>query len=130
MMSAVHHQPVSMISPLVAHEGELVVLAGRQYVLPPMTLQIRKADIATRAALEKGYTETGEQELMAGVLLQTLQRNYPELTADELGQATYAELVEAYAVLKEQEARLVAEVGKRLAQRAMAGVMPPDQAGA
>lgn len=106
---------------LVEHEGAVILLGDRQYVLPPMTLRIRKMDIATRKALQEGYTEASEQDLMVSVLVETLRRNYPGLMAADIEDvASYDQIVEAYATLKEQEARLVAEVGKRLTARAMA----------
>lgn len=105
---------------LVAHEGVQIVMAGRQFILPPMTLLTRKKDIATRKALGNGYDELSEQDLVLQVVLETLQRNYPALTLQEIeGKAEYAELIEAYATLKEQEARLVADLGKRVAQAAL-----------
>lgn len=101
---------------LVEHEGVVVTLGKRQYVLPPMTIKTRRMEIATRKALEQAYNEASEQDLMVAVLHETLKRNYPSMLIDVVESATYDQIVEAYALMKEEEARLVTEVGKRLAQ--------------
>lgn len=101
---------------LVEHEGVVITLGKRQYVLPPMTIKTRRMEIATRKALEQAYNEASEQDLMVSVLFETLKRNYPTLDVNVVESATYDQIVEAYALMKEEEARLVTEVGKRVAQ--------------
>lgn len=110
-------------SRLVAHEGVQIKLGSTSYVLPPMTLAVRKKDIATRRAMGEGYDELTEQELLLGVVFETLKRNYPHLTVADLeDQADYPQLLEAYAQMKEQEASLMADLGKRLAVAAVGPV--------
>ncbi len=105
---------------LVAHQGPVIVLGGKQYVLPPMTLKVRRLDTESRRAIASGYDELKEQDLLVQVISLTLQRNYPELKLSDLeDQVEYLELLEAYATLKEQEQTLLADMGKRLAAAAM-----------
>lgn len=105
---------------LVAHQGPLIVLGGKQYVLPPMTLKIRRLDSESRRAMASGYDELKEQDLLVQVITLTLQRNYPQLQLTDLeDQVEYLELLEAYATLKEQEQLLLADMGKRVAAAAM-----------
>jgi len=107
-------------SKLVAHEGVQIQLGSTTYVLPPMTLATRKKDIATRRAMAEGYDELSEQDLLLDVVCETLARNYPQITRMDLQeQADYPQLLEAYARLKEQEASLMAALGKRLAAAAV-----------
>jgi hypothetical protein len=112
-------------SKLVAHGGVQIELGGRTYVLPPMSLATRKKDIATRKAMADGYDELMEQDLLLEVISETLRRNYPDITIQLLESSTdFAELVEAYARLKEQEARLMADLGKRVAAAALGQAAP------
>lgn len=113
----------STINRTVMHEGVLVLLGGREYVLPPMTLATRRRDIATRAAIEQGYEEAQEQDLLVEVLHECLRRNYPQLTREQMEEgATFPELLEAYGQLKDLEARLIADLGKRRLAAAVAVV--------
>lgn len=105
---------------LVEHEGVVVTLGKRQYVLPPMSLKVRKQEIATRKSFAV-FSPGEEQALMLQIVVQTLQRNYPHLKAEDIEeQASIAQLTEAYAALTEQEQRLLEEVGKRIADRGAA----------
>lgn len=110
---------------LVAHEGVQITLGGRTFVLPPMTLAMRKKEMATRRTLGENYDDLAEQELLLEVMVETLKRNYPALTKEELEPVVdFPELIEAYARLKEQEARLMADLGKRVAAAALAAAAP------
>ncbi len=112
-------------SRLVAHEGVQITLGGKQFVLPPMSLVTRKKDISTRKAMADGYDELMEQDLLLEVIVETLQRNYPDVTTAAIEPLTdFAELVEAYARLKEQEARLMADLGKRVAAATLGQAAP------
>lgn len=110
----------SDVPQLVAHSGRVIVLGGKQYVLPPMTLKIRRLDSESRRAMASGYDELKEQDLLVQVISLTLQRNYPDLKLSDLEeQVEYLELLEAYATLKEQEQLLLADMGKRVAAAAL-----------
>lgn len=115
---------------LVEHEGVVITLGKRQYVLPPMSLKVRKQEISTRKSF--GVFSPGEEQaLMLQVVVQTLQRNYPHLTADVIEEeASIVQLTEAYAALAEQEQRLLEEVGKRIADRGAAMVAAAQAANA
>jgi len=119
-MSTMNEANISGVPQLVAHQGPLIVLAGKKYVLPPMTLKIRRLDSESRRAMASGYDELKEQDLLVQVITLTLQRNYPDLKLSELeDEVEYLELLEAYATLKEQEQLLLADMGKRVAAAAM-----------
>lgn len=104
----------------VAHSGPIVMLGGRKFVVPPMTLKVRRLDSESRKAMAAGYDELTEQDLLLQVVGETLKRNYPELDLKALeNEIEYAELLETYATIKEQEAKHLAEMGKRLAAAAL-----------
>lgn len=64
--------------------GVDVVLGGRTFVLPPMSLGIVEKFQARIDTFLKG-TETNAIGLMIDVMHACLRRNYPELTRDEVG---------------------------------------------
>ena len=105
-----------MTTALPTHAGLVVLLGAREFILPPMNLKTRKADDAGRKAIEAGSRDMTEESIVEHVVLATLQRNYPTLTADELQDlASYEQLLDAYITLKEEEARRMADLGKRVA---------------
>ena len=102
-------------SSLPRHKGPIVILGDREFVLPPMNMLTRKKDEAGRMAMASGSTQISEEVLLTEVVLETLQRNYPDLTAEVLqGLASFEELVEVYVILKETEAKRMGELGKRM----------------
>lgn len=111
---------------LPRHNGPLINLGGREFVLPPMSLLIRKQDANGRMAIAGGSTELDEEAVVTGVMLATLQRNYPDLTLQELESlASFPELLDAYLTLKEEEAKLMFELGKRAATGPLPGPVAP-----
>lgn len=116
---------------LPKHKGTVVTLGSRDFVLPPMAIATRKKDEASRQAMLQGASDLAEDAVLTMVVLETLQRNYPDLTVDTLeALASFEELLEVYIVLKEEEARRMVDLGKRmgaLQQLALAqGVSTPS----
>ena len=117
---------------LPAHAGPLVTFgtseAPKQFVLPPMSIKIRKMEASARQALQEGATDIDEESVMFQVVLLTLQRSYPTLTLEQLEEmASPAQVTDAFLTLREEEARLMYALGERAATGLLAPVAQQPQ---
>ena len=108
---------------LPRHPGPVVKLGATEFVLPPMSMKIRRMDETSRQAIASGAQQLDEETVVTQVVLLTLQRNYPDLTVERIEDlASYDELLEVYLTLKEEEARRMAALGERVATGQLAPV--------
>lgn len=110
------------------YPGTPVTIAGVSYVMPAMLLSTRNKIKAAQQALVAGAQGYDEDSLVVEVLTETLVRNYPGLTAEKLTDgATFAEdLMPAYLTLQLEEARRLAELGKRMQAQMLALSLSPS----
>lgn len=64
--------------------GKTITLSGREFVAPPVNWATFKQFKVEFAQIQQG-TWTPDFDVMGTIILQALQRNYPELTEAELG---------------------------------------------
>lgn len=64
--------------------GKTITLSGREFVAPPVNWATFKQFKAEFAEIQKGVW-VPDFDVMGTIILQALQRNYPELTEAELG---------------------------------------------
>ena len=68
-------------------EGTKINLGGREFIAPPLPLKVFRVHPEWFAMLAKidGLPTPESVEVMTKIVLAALNRNYPELTEDDLG---------------------------------------------
>lgn len=95
--------------------GPVITLGDRQFVLPPMNLATHQKLEAARISAAGG-APISDGEVAETVVLETLQRNYPDLSVEQLRAcASPSELLDAFITIQEQEATRIEALGKRAA---------------
>lgn len=94
--------------------GELITLGGREFVLPPCTLATyQKLEAASKAQADGAQLD--DNDVAVTVVLETLQRNYPQLSRDELlSLASPADVMEAFILIQEKEVARMQALGERM----------------
>ena len=68
-------------------DGTKLVLGGREFILPPLNMRLVKKfndDLEKLFKIGTRLATTEELEKMTDIILASLQRNYPDLQAEEL----------------------------------------------
>lgn len=114
-----------MTQPLPRLAGELITLGGREFVLPPCTLATYQKMLAAGQAQADGAA-IDDNDVAVTVVLETLQRNYPALTREELvSLISPADAMEVFVLIQEKEVARVQAMGERLKALGMGKVAAP-----